>query len=179
MELLIVITIIVILAALIISTVGYVQKKAARSRAEAEIAAMAAACESYKADNGTYPTSADTYGLDARTAYDPSTYQQASLYLYESLAGVTTATRGATPTLKSYFSFKPNMLLPGPPSTADITGIRDPFGNNYGYSTAANPDALPSGGAANSGKGFNPTFDIWSTGGGKSQADAAQWIKNW
>ena len=55
MELLIVITIIIVLAGLIIGTIGYVQKKAARSRAEAEIAAMSAACESYKADNGTYP----------------------------------------------------------------------------------------------------------------------------
>src|SRR5207237_7513962 len=54
-ELLVVITIIIILAGLILSTVGYVQKKGARSRAEAEIAAMSAALESYKADNGIYP----------------------------------------------------------------------------------------------------------------------------
>src|SRR6266436_5753496 len=55
-ELLVVIAIIIILAGLILSTVGYVQKKGARSRAEAEIAAMSAALESYKADNGLYPT---------------------------------------------------------------------------------------------------------------------------
>src|SRR5437870_13605435 len=54
-ELLVVISIIIILAGLILSTVGYVQKKGARSRAEAEIAAMSAALESYKADNGIYP----------------------------------------------------------------------------------------------------------------------------
>src|SRR5439155_19491293 len=54
-ELLVVITIIIILGSLILSTVGYVQKKGARSRAEAEIAAMSAALESYKADNGIYP----------------------------------------------------------------------------------------------------------------------------
>ncbi len=54
-ELLVVITIIIILAGLILSTVGYVQKKGARSRAETEIAAISAACESYKADNGIYP----------------------------------------------------------------------------------------------------------------------------
>ena len=39
---------------------GYAQKKGARSRAEAEIAAMSAALESYKADNGVYPTNPDT-----------------------------------------------------------------------------------------------------------------------
>ncbi|MFZ4386847.1 MAG: prepilin-type N-terminal cleavage/methylation domain-containing protein [Chthoniobacterales bacterium] len=54
-ELMIVIAIIAILASLVLSTAGYVQKKAARSRAEAEIAAVGAALESYKADNGDYP----------------------------------------------------------------------------------------------------------------------------
>src|SRR5437016_11175324 len=54
-ELLVVISIIIILASLILSTVGYVQKKGARSRAEAEIAAISAALESHKADNGIYP----------------------------------------------------------------------------------------------------------------------------
>ena len=70
-ELLIVITIIIILAALILGTVGYVQKKAARSRAEAEIAALSAACENYKADNGVYPTNQDTYGIDADRRRSP------------------------------------------------------------------------------------------------------------
>src|SRR5207237_10719111 len=56
-ELLVVITIIIILAGLILSTVGCVQKKGARSRAEAEIVAMSASLESYKAYNGTYRTS--------------------------------------------------------------------------------------------------------------------------
>ena len=50
------IAIILVLAGLILATSGYVQKKGARSRAEAEIAAISAALENYKADNGTYPT---------------------------------------------------------------------------------------------------------------------------
>ena len=57
-ELLVVIAIIIILAGLIVSTVGYVQKKGARSRTEAEIAAISTALESYKADNGIYPRDA-------------------------------------------------------------------------------------------------------------------------
>src|SRR5947207_15332783 len=57
-ELLIVISIIIILAGLTIATMGYVQDKGKRSRAEAEIAAMSAALESYKADNGVYPSDA-------------------------------------------------------------------------------------------------------------------------
>ncbi len=54
-ELLVVITIIAILAGLTLSTMGYVQKKGARSRAEAEIAALSAAIDSYKLDFGDYP----------------------------------------------------------------------------------------------------------------------------
>src|SRR5438132_9959206 len=69
-ELIVVIAIIVILAGLVLSTVGYVQKKAARSRAETEIAAMSAACESYKADNGVYPQNGDTNALDPTTNVD-------------------------------------------------------------------------------------------------------------
>src|SRR6476469_5087799 len=54
-ELLIVMAIIIVLAGLILATANYVQKKGYRSRAEAEIAAISAALENYKADNGVYP----------------------------------------------------------------------------------------------------------------------------
>src|SRR6266702_6660243 len=54
-ELIVVVTVITILAGLVLSTVGYARKKGARARAETEIAAMSAACESYRADNGIYP----------------------------------------------------------------------------------------------------------------------------
>src|SRR5438552_4269796 len=53
-ELIVVVTIIAILAGLVLSTAGYARKKGARARAETEIAAMSAACESYKADNAVY-----------------------------------------------------------------------------------------------------------------------------
>src|SRR5881394_2496477 len=63
-ELIVVVGIILILAGLVLSTAGYARKKGARARAETEIAAMSAACESYKADNGIYPTNSDTNALD-------------------------------------------------------------------------------------------------------------------
>jgi general secretion pathway protein G len=59
-ELLVVIAIIVILAGLILSAAGFVQKKGARDRTTAEIAALSASLESYKADNGDYPTNSTT-----------------------------------------------------------------------------------------------------------------------
>jgi type II secretory pathway pseudopilin PulG len=182
-ELLVVITIIIILAGLILSTAGYVQRKGARSRAEAEIAAMSAACESYKADNGIYPrdtTTNTTDNLDARTSGNPTNYQAASLFLYNSLFGATNGSRTPASGARSYLVFKPNMLNPSD-QTVNVHYIRDPFGNSYGYSTAQ---------AANPGSntlGYNPTFDLWSTaglttppsGGGSGDTITPQWIKNW
>lgn len=67
-ELLVVIAIIAILASLVLSTAGYIQKKGARARAETEIAALSAALESYKADNGDYPMVSNS-GLSSNTLY--------------------------------------------------------------------------------------------------------------
>ena len=176
-ELLVVIAIIVILAGLILSTVGYVQKKGTRARVETEIAALSAALESYKADNGIYPRDAATTDiLDARISGDPTStnYQQASLYLYTQLSA-TNADRTPITGARSYFAFKPNQLSPSD-QAQPVLFIQDPFGNSYGYSTAqaANP--------ADPTKGYNPTFDLWSTGGiisTTSPLDQSQWIKNW
>jgi type II secretory pathway pseudopilin PulG len=181
LELLVVITIIIVLAGLILSTVGYVQKKGARSRAEAEIAAMSAALESYKADNGIYPNSAATNQLKPNSDTNPGlpVYLNAVLFLYEELSGDRDHNRvvnaaddqsgnGVVP--KSYFAFKPNQLSPID-QTQNVTFVRDPFGNSYGYSTVkASTPAGPDG--------YNPTFDLWSTGG-DATASQTQWIKNW
>ena len=173
-ELIVVTSVIVILTGLVLSTVGYVQKKGARARAETEIAAISAACESYKADNGIYPSNNDTNNLDARTNGNPNStaYSQASLWLYKQLSGDSSGNR--SPTGKSYMDFKPKMLLPAG-GTGPVTGMADPFWSSYGYSTA---QASNPGGSA----GYNPTFDLWSTGGVVSTSnppDQSQWIKNW
>jgi general secretion pathway protein G len=172
-ELIVVVTVIVILTGLVLSTVGYVQKKAARSRAETEIAAMSAALESYKADNGTYPRNSDTDGLNAQITGNPNTsqYQRASLYLYNALFGATNGSRTPDTGAKSYFVFKPNMLSPDD-QTQNVQFIRDPFANSYGYSTIQ-------AATGNTSAGYNPTFDLWSTAGLTSGTDSTQWIKNW
>ena len=179
-ELLVVISIIIILAGLILSTVGYVQKKGARSRAEAEIAAMSAAVESYKADNGIYPTDSDTTALKPNTMGDPTqtSYQKASLSLYKAISGDSDNDANRVAESKAYFPFKPNQLYPLAQDQA-VTFIRDPFGNSYGYSTVKN--SAPAGT-----DGYNPTFDLWSTSGLMTNPPASgtdtitpQWIKNW
>src|SRR5438876_3676887 len=163
-ELILVVGIIMVLAGLVLTTVGYARKKGARARAETEIAAMSAACENYKADNGVYPTSDITNGLDPRFNGDPTTtgYKFASFDLYTQLSGDSSGNR--SPTGKSYMAFKPNMLLP-PGGSGTVTAISDPFGNIYGYSTANQADPVTP-------KGYNPTFDLWSTTGGTTANDA-------
>ena len=208
--------VIAILASILLSLNGLVQRKAALTRAKGEIVAMSAACESYKNDFGTYPE--DSTG---DPAIDPDTvklcplidciptlpiYANANIALYKALSGDAKpgtnpnppATRTDKPDgrseTKPYYEFRPNQLRKT--ATGDIQGIQDPFGNLYGYSTNAasseqfyraalqsNPNAkrLKNG-------GFNPTFDLWSTGGviskdgaspAELEADRKRWEKNW
>src|SRR6266446_6663183 len=174
-ELILVVGIIIVLAGLVLSTVGYARKKGARARAETEIAAMSAACENYKADNGIYPANSDTNALNAQTSVDPSAYQAASLYLYNALFGATAGSRTPNTGARSYFVFKPNMLFPAD-QTQTVQYIQDPFGSSYGYSTIQ-------AATGNTTTGYNPTFDLWSTAGLTTDPPTAtitqQWIKNW
>jgi general secretion pathway protein G len=161
-EVLVVMTIILILAGLILATSSYVHNKGARSRAEAEIAAMSAALENYKADNGIYPSYTS---LEARVASsDPSTYQMACNILYIGLTGDTNG--NGQPTGKGYMSFKSTQIG----NLGNTPYIKDPFGNSYGYSTA---------GENSSSTGYNPTFDLWSTAGVTTGTSQTSWIKNW
>jgi len=163
-EILVVMTIILVLAGLVLATSSYVHNKGARSRAEAEIAAMSAALENYKADNGVYPVD---NSVNARSSYDPSAYGASCLSLYKALTGDVDndVNRQTDSGAKSYITFKDNQLSP---PTGSVGYIKDPFGNSYGYSTIFQSDPT---------KGFNPTFDLWSTAG--SATSSAGWIKNW
>jgi type II secretory pathway pseudopilin PulG len=188
-ELILAVGIIIVLTGLVLSTAGYARKKAARARAGTEIAAMSAACESYKADNGIYvrgPAASMTVGntlipanatdiLNARQNGNPNSpsFGNTSLYLYTQLSGDLSGLQ--QPTNKSYFTFKPQMLSID--NNGFVTAIKDPFGNSYGYSTiqAATQDTT---------KGYNPTFDLWSTVGltqdpGSPDTITPQWTKNW
>lgn len=107
-ELLIVVAIIAILAALTLSTLGYVNKKGARSRAEAEIAALSAAIESYKLEFGAYPANQTN--------------------LYTELVGL-----GPFNTNKVLFEPKPNMLT----TNGGTVFFVDPWGDAYSYTTNA------------------------------------------
>jgi prepilin-type N-terminal cleavage/methylation domain-containing protein len=199
-EMLTVMAVIAILASLILSVNGFVQRKAATSRAEGEIAAMSAACETYKADNGSYPRSNRTDELDSKKNGNPNSavYKQANLELYRALGGDTGAVPDGKPETKPYFEFKRDQLSvkKGPDGNpTEVNFIMDPFGNPYGYSTAGMAGeeeyqavlrSDPTHARAENSKGHNTGIDLWSTGGSTSDAaeggepkDVKKWIKNW
>ncbi len=141
-ELLTVMVIIAILAALVLSAASAVWTKASRSRAASEIQAMSTALEGYKTDNGIYPLSE---GVQLVTPYSPasldgtsSAYQTNSILLFEALTGMTNYSLGPYAGVKSYMSFKMNQI--GSPS-GPFTYVKDPWGYSYGYSTGTLPGA--------------------------------------
>jgi len=118
-ELLVVITIIAILAALVLQIAGFAQKKAARSRAEAEIAALSSALESYKADMGDYPAYTNT-----NTSTGTNAFLRAAL---------------APSSGKIYFEFSKSMGTNSQLSASTNESVYDPFGGIYGYTYPSYP----------------------------------------
>lgn len=196
-EMLTVMLIIAVLAGLILSVNGLVQAKAAQSRAEGEIKSLTLAAESYKADNGSYPRTDKTDALDPKTSLNPTTadYQAASKDLYIALSGDTNANgQFDKDEGKNYASdfFRPGVLNGTKDGSGKITAvnfIKDPYDNCYGYSTigAKAEEAYlqdlrgnPSATRPTDAKGYNPTYDLWSTGGTTGgTVGQAKWIKNW
>ncbi len=127
--------IILVLAGLVLATSSYVHNKGARSRAEAEIAAMSAALENYKADNGVYPSDRSIRTRSIRTGSINLTdvTKTASLDCFTSSSPATRTTIGQPDQGKSYLHFQRQSADPA--NQGSVTFIKDPFGNSYGYST--------------------------------------------
>ena len=136
-ELMVVMAIIAILAGLVLSTAGYVQRKSATSRAEAEIAAISTALESYKADMGDYPRGTND-GPNPTAAPNKGN----NFLLTELMPAIGSGQ-------KVYFEFSSSML-----SKSSPTNILDPFGEQYGYRYPGDPNR--------NGTNF---FDLWSRAG--------------
>jgi type II secretory pathway pseudopilin PulG len=162
---LVVMAVIAILAGIILSVNGLVQKKAALSKADGEIRALAIGCEKYKTDFGSYPMSPETatqapYNgatnkLDPRLNGNPNedVYKTASLVLYRALSGdmdcnmsVNDAdgkvnidgTSISTTTPVKPTIYIQDFFIPGRLGVSSISKVlflKDPFGNSYGYST--------------------------------------------
>lgn len=204
-EMITVIAIIAILSGLVLSIAGSVQQKGYRAKAEADIKTMSAGCEAYKTDNGGYPQdiptsdggASVTSDLDPKTSTNPTVtqYASASLFLYKQLSGDDNANGkiDGTETGRKYCTdfFKPSRFNSSYKTTNIVTYIMDPFGYSYGYSTAglkgeqdfrvSLEKSKNATRPASANKGYNPTFDLWSTAGttSGSDADVAKWLKNW
>ncbi len=185
-ELLVVMTIIAILAALVLAAGNGVMKKGMRSRASAEIQAMSAAAEGYKADNGVYPQS-DGSLLLTNTPYSAAdgattgdAYQTNSTLLYIALSGQSNFAAAPVAGTKAYMSFKANQVG-NPTGVGGYSYIQDPWVHSYAYSTGT-PSTATTPVPPYNGAGF---FDLWSTAGvTKTQVSGNPgltnaWISNW
>jgi general secretion pathway protein G len=148
-ELMVVISIILVLVGLVAGVAKYAQHRGATLRAQAEIAAMEAALEHYKTDNGVYPPST-VNRLDALNN---------SGSLYAALAG-------GPGNPKAYLSFKANQIRA---VSATETNVVDPFGNAYNYYCTQ---------PVNTAQTNSASFDLWSYGP-DGVNDTADDIVNW
>ena len=203
-EMLVVMAVIAVLAAILLNLNGLVQSKAARTRALGEIQTLESGCKSYQADNGSYPQDAITDVLDPRVDGDPNkpTYRNASLTLYKQLSGDLNADgrndpNATPPEPKSYLAdfFTPQRMGVDANKTVGTANwvlyIKDPYSNSYGYSTMGaaaeqifrkNASTDPLAKRDPQLKGYNPTFDLWSTAGKTTLTDpntVNAWVKNW
>ena len=196
-EMITVVAIIIVLAGLVISVSGYVNQKANRTKADGEMRAMFSALDSYKADNGIFPKTEETDKLDPRVDIAPtsSNYIKANLALYSAITGdyePSDAPDGRPEkNSKSYHQFVPSQLnhtKDGSGGVASVRYISDPWGNPYGYSTAANKleeeyrqdvRKNPTAPRPSELKGYNPTYDLWSTASATTLAQKAKWVRNW
>jgi len=160
-ELLTVLIIIAVLAGLIVGAGKYALTKAGTSRAQAEIAAMEGALESYKNDNGVYPPTAGPRVTSGAQGYPGSAEYSNSAVLYTALAGGQ----------KKYFTFTSKQLGTGTLSSGGTaTIVVDPFGSPYNYYQTNSPTLVTN----------VATFDLWSYGpNGINDEGTNDDITNW
>jgi general secretion pathway protein G len=172
-ELMAVITIIVILASLVVTGMGFVNERQAKEKARVQIALISKALEEYKLDNGNYPATANSAdGLGQSAELFKALYYDSDKDGEFAGSG---ANRGDQDQKIYLPEFDPATNKQGWTSgTAAITTkILDPWGNEYRYRSAF---AAPVGTAAPAPNSNtqNPDFDLWSAGkDGKSKPAAA------
>jgi prepilin-type N-terminal cleavage/methylation domain-containing protein len=184
-ELLTVIAIIAILATLVLAAASGLETQAERKRAMAEIDGMSNSLESYKRDNGAYPTASSLVGPpNGNYQIDPTPntvsgmlYMASSEALYTALSGGLTTYGGTTaPTGTVYYPFSKKQL--GNANASGPTYAQDPWGYPYGYSTGdGNLPPVAQVQYPNRGSGF---FDLWTTGGATATTGSTNnWVVNW
>jgi type II secretory pathway pseudopilin PulG len=197
MEIIMAIAIVAILIALVMVLTGSISIRSKRAKAQAEIMTLLSACEAYKTEHGGYPQDDSPSGTSVTDTLDPRihlnaatpVYTAANLFLYKQLTGDNNANgaidSGETGRTYAGDFFKASRYDLGFTTSGTISYFKDPFGNPYGYSTAGlkaeqnyrvllqTNSTAPRLGPVT---GYNPTFDLWSTG---DSPIPTKWIKNW
>jgi general secretion pathway protein G len=151
MELVVVVAIIVVLAALTMVGMSFINAKQARDKAKLQVKLLDLAIEDYHSDNKTYPPHQDAEGLKGDEV----------LYKYLYYDGFQAKDEGGTIYLKELDPENNTKggqaWMQGKDAQAQIV---DPWGNPYRYRSGDAPDAR------------NPDFDVFSCGpDGKTHAD--------
>jgi general secretion pathway protein G len=171
-ELMAVITIIVILAALVVSGMGFVFERQAKEKARIQMALISKSLEEYKLDTGGYPLTVDT-----TTGSNQSDLLFKALYFDSDNdgSGSTVGTTAGDSDQKIYLAeLDPATSKQGWTSGAASakTKIKDPWGNEYRYRSAA-------GATGPNTNTQNPDFDLWSSGkDGKTEPGTPKDPKN-
>lgn len=166
-ELMTVITVIVLLAALVVGGLVFSAERQAKEKAKIQIALLSKALEEYKLDMGTYPPTNNIHTVikPSGTGNSELLYQALFYDGYNYIAQGSPATwtkakkiylHDLDPTATEQGWVAPvTGTNPVPPAS---TPVLDPWGNRYCYRTA-----LTAFGTVNSAT-QNPEFDLWSMG---------------
>jgi prepilin-type N-terminal cleavage/methylation domain-containing protein len=149
MELVVVVSIIAVLAALTLGAFNYITKKNARTKAKLQVDLLANAIQTYHSDNRSYPVNGDANGergdevLYKALYWDGFEARASGGTIYLGELDPTNNTKGG------------QAWIQGKDAQARIV---DPWGNPYRYRTGD--------------QAVNPDFDLWSTGpDGKTNPD--------
>lgn len=149
-EMLAVIAIIVILASIVVGSMGYVRSKQSLEQAKVQVKLLENALEEYKADTGYYPPGGTGGKGDSKILYR-------ALYWDSNDDGAGPDKDSSQKIYISELDPKSNKMgwTSGDKSEVQIV---DPWGNEYRYRSGKLEDGSPNP------KAVNPDFDIWSAG---------------
>lgn len=152
-ELMAVITIIVILAALVVGGMSFVTAKQAKNKAQVQIALLSKAIEDYKSEMGRYPGVADNSPVDGKNMTE-ELYEALFYEGYQATENPGATTTGNVATKIYLADLDPVSNKQGwtAPATSVPTKakILDPWGREYRYRKGDNAQ--------------NADFDVWSSG---------------
>ncbi|MCB1063716.1 MAG: type II secretion system protein [Verrucomicrobiae bacterium] len=193
MELLVVITLIAVLAAMVLAGAGGILKKIKRDQIRNYLAEIDAGLEAYRVDNGIYPLNPDPIDSSGTTSIPGYNGQDGeavagAAVLYKHLSGdfdtdglVDEKETVYVDRLDYWSNSDKNGKAPEVVRSVSMGGsvylVVDPLGSPVRYL------ADPPGYTPEQRKTRNPTFDLWSIAGAEPDSeefsDQSTWITNW